>query len=134
MIALDTNVLVGFLTQDDPVRTELANTLVAQLSPQKPGFVSVVVVLETFWVLRKSYGFSKEDVLSALSDVCLVDEFEVENSALVQRAIASATSGADFADALIFESARRSGASELVTFDRKASQQLGATLLQSSPS
>jgi len=57
MIALDTNVLVRFLTQDDPGQGRLASTFIGSLTEANPGFVCREVLVELVWVLERSYGF-----------------------------------------------------------------------------
>lgn len=54
MIGLDTNVLVRFLTQDDPEQAHLASAAMAQLTQDRPGLICREVVIELVWVLEKS--------------------------------------------------------------------------------
>ena len=57
MIGLDTNVLLRYLTQDDPKQAERANNLIlSQCTLQEPGQISLVVLCELVWVLRGAYG------------------------------------------------------------------------------
>ena len=57
MIGLDTNVVVRYLTQDDAVQSAKAIELFERgLSEEQPGFVSVVAMVETAWVLELVYG------------------------------------------------------------------------------
>lgn len=46
MIGLDTNVLVRFLTQDEPRQSRIATQLIGSLTEEEPGFVSSVVLAE----------------------------------------------------------------------------------------
>jgi len=55
MIALDTNVLVRFLAQDDPDQGRMATDLIGGLTEQKRGFVAREVLVELVWVLERSY-------------------------------------------------------------------------------
>ncbi len=49
MIGLDTNVLVRYLTQDDPNQSKQANQIIdEQLTPGNPGFISSIVLIELF--------------------------------------------------------------------------------------
>lgn len=82
--------------------------------------MGVVTLIETYWVLRHTYGFDTKKVLEVLADVVAADEFVVENSTVVSRALEAATAGADLADALIAESARHAGCDRVMTFDRHA--------------
>ena len=53
MIGLDTNVLLRYLVQDDPVQAPRATEIVTRrLTQQEPGFVSLVTILEVVWVLK----------------------------------------------------------------------------------
>jgi predicted nucleic-acid-binding protein len=57
MIALDINVLVRYLVQDDPEQAALASRLIEDvLTPSEPGFVSLVVLAQTAWLLERVYG------------------------------------------------------------------------------
>jgi predicted nucleic-acid-binding protein len=48
MIGLDTNVLIRYLTQDDPVQSAKATEILERrLTPKTPGFISVVAMVET---------------------------------------------------------------------------------------
>ncbi|MGA1464036.1 MAG: PIN domain-containing protein, partial [Steroidobacteraceae bacterium] len=51
MIGLDTNVLVRYIMQDDPKQSPKASTLIESLSADHPGFISLVSVVELYWVL-----------------------------------------------------------------------------------
>ena len=56
MIGLDTNLLVRYFTQDDPVQSPIATDVMERrLTQDEPGFVSVVVIAETVWVLDRAY-------------------------------------------------------------------------------
>ena len=61
MIGLDTNILVRYLTGDDPIQSAKAREVFEQrLSARNPGFVSVVAMVETVWVLDRAYGFAAQ--------------------------------------------------------------------------
>ncbi len=130
MIAIDTNVLVRHLTEDDPAQTAVARRFLARLSPDEPGFVSIVVLAELYWVLRRGRSkLSADRALSALEIILDTPELEVEDEESVSRSLERARAGADFADALIADAAELYGCSETVTFDRGAATSLGWRLL-----
>ena len=54
MIGLDTNVIVRHLADDDPIQSPIAHTCFENLSPDDPGFISIVTMVEVHWVLRQS--------------------------------------------------------------------------------
>jgi predicted nucleic-acid-binding protein len=55
MTGLDTTVVIRFMMQDDPVQSPLATSLFDSFTAEDPGFVSLVTLAETVWVLRSSY-------------------------------------------------------------------------------
>ncbi len=66
MIGLDTNVLVRYIMQDDPVQSARATTLIESLDAAHPGFVALVSIVELYGVLTSCYGLSDAQVASAL--------------------------------------------------------------------
>lgn len=129
MIALDTNVVVRYLVQDDAAQCELADELFDQLDPQNPGFVPLVVVAEIAWVLGRSYRLPPEAVHRHLEELLASDDLDFEDAETVWRALLRAKGGADFADALIADTADLVGCEEIVTFDRRAAEHAGMRLL-----
>lgn len=125
MIGLDTNVLVRFLVQDDPGQSERANTLVATLSPETPGFVSTTALVETYWVLTRAYKRDKDDVVGALGELVNNASIVTQDHDVAVRALGLTADGADFADAVIAESCRRAGCKSVASFDKRAVTALG---------
>jgi predicted nucleic-acid-binding protein len=67
MTGLDTNILVRYLTQDDSIQSPLATRIVEKrLSAVSPGFLSVVAMVETVWVLDRAYGFAPTEIADAI--------------------------------------------------------------------
>ena len=67
MIGLDTNILVRYLAQDDPVQSPLATDIVEfRLTEENPGFISIVAMVETVWVLDRAYGLADDEIAAAL--------------------------------------------------------------------
>ncbi len=62
MIGLDTNVLVRYLAQDDQEQSALATQVLESLDEAERGFVSLVVLVELQWVLRRAYRMSASEV------------------------------------------------------------------------
>lgn len=120
MIGLDTNVLVRFLTQDDPVQGPIATRLMAGLNAQAPGFLGREVLVELVWVLERAYGYGRAEVAAALEGLLAAPEIVVEQTqdagAALQR---YREGGAGFADLMIVAAARRAGAGRVVTFERR---------------
>lgn len=125
MIGLDTDVIVRLLVADDATQHAAARRIVSGLTPDRPGFMSMVTVVEVAWVLGRSYAVPATQLHDLLDELTGVSNLRIERTHLVGRAITRARAGADFADALIGEIAHDAGCSEVVTFDRRAAQRLG---------
>ena len=131
MIGLDANILVRHLAQDDPVQSPKATELIEQqLSDADPGFVSVVAMVETAWVLERAYGLSGPDIAAAIERVLQADVIMVESEQEVFTAMIALKQGrGSFADALIGALGVSAGCSHTLTFDRKALRLAGFELL-----
>ncbi len=130
MIALDTNVLVRFLVDDDAVQSRAARALIAELSPEAPGFVCREVLVELVWVLERAYGFSRDRIASVLEILFGTPALRIEVADdVIRAAFGYRRGGAEFADRMIAAAARRAGAAALYTFDRQAARLENATLL-----
>lgn len=130
MIALDTNLLVRFLVQDDPEQARLATDLIEQLTDDASGFVSREVLIELVWVLERAYRLGRTEIATALDGLLATTELQIEGADQVGPALELyRNEGFGFADLMIAAAARRVGASELVTFDRKAARLPGVRLL-----
>ena len=130
MIALDTNVLVRYLVNDDVRQAAVARALLSELTIERPGFVCREVVVELVWVLQRAYGFSRGRIAGVLDELVATRELVFEAGGDAARAAYMyRQSGAGFADLMIAAAAERAGAYPLYTFDRRASQIDGTVLL-----
>jgi predicted nucleic-acid-binding protein len=122
MIGLDTNILVRYLTQDDPVQSRQATDLIEhRLTEEEPGFVSVVAMAETVWVLERAYRFSDDDIAAAIERTLQIGVLVVDSEQEVFAAIMALRQGhGSFGDALIGALGARAGCSRTLTFDQKA--------------
>ena len=135
MIALDTNVLVRFLVNDDPHQSATARTLLAELTADRPGFVGREVAVELSWVLERAYGFSRDRIATVLGQLAGAEELQLEAADdVIRSAEGYRRGGAGFSDRMIVAAARRAGADVLHTFDRRAARLPGAVLLAETPS
>ena len=121
MNGIDTNVLVRYLVEDDPIQSRRAaawiNTIAAEADRC---FVSAIVLCELAWVLRGAYKVSKDDLLRVLDQVLATSQFVVGDKDVVRRAVALYRAGrADFADYVIGALHREAGCAKTVTFDRR---------------
>ena len=124
MIGVDTNVLVRVLAADDPVQTPRATRFLRdRCSPEEPGFVNCVVIIELLWVLENAYRFRREDIVLALEGLIGNTNLAIEFREQVQRAVrAYKTSNCDLVDALIGEINLARGCEATATFDRRAAK------------
>jgi predicted nucleic-acid-binding protein len=131
MIGLDTNILVRYLTQDDPVQSaKAAEILERRLTEKNPGFVSIVAMVETVWVLDRAYFLTAREIATAIERLLQVEVLAIEKEQEVFTAMVALKQGhGSFADALIAELGARVGCTRTLTFDRKATRLPGFELI-----
>jgi predicted nucleic-acid-binding protein len=116
--------------QDDPEQARLATEVIDQLSDAVPGFISREVLVELVWVLERAYRLGRAEIAGALDGLLASTELVIEGADEVGPALELyRNDGFGFADLMIAAAARRVGARELVTFDRKAARLPGVRLL-----
>ncbi len=128
MIGLDTNVLVRYVVQDDPLQSRAATDVIEGLGEDRPGFVSLVVVVELYWVLRRAYQVPADQTAQVIRTLLDSVEIAVQESDSVRRALERLPNG-DFTDALIVDLGKSAGCEHTVTFDRGAARLSGMRLL-----
>ena len=112
MLAVDTNVIVRLLVQDDPGQYQRARDIFGQASL----FLTKTVLLEAAWVLRYGYRLQAAEVMTALEALISLPNLHLEAETEVRQAIAWHRDGMDFADALHLAASSR--ATAFLTFDR----------------
>jgi predicted nucleic-acid-binding protein len=122
MTGLDANILVRYFTQDDPVQAALATEVIEQrLSEDEPGFISIVSMAETVWVLDRHYRFDRERIAAAIEFALRTDVLVVESEPEVFTAmVALRERRGEFADALIAALCAKAGCSRILSFDAGA--------------
>lgn len=113
MIAVDTNVVVRLLIEDDPDQARQARRVFAA----EEVFVADTVVLETTWVLSYSYKLDSAAIVAGLRRLFGLPNVHLRDAAAVALALEWHEGGLDFADA--FHLAQAAHCSRLVTFDRR---------------
>ncbi len=113
MRAIDTNVIVRYLTSDHPEQSPQARALI----DSDDVFVCTTVLLETEWVLRAAYGYPSAQVGAALRAFAGLPQVILEDPALAATALDWMARGMDFADALHL--AKAEGCAAFVSFDRR---------------
>jgi predicted nucleic-acid-binding protein len=112
MRAVDTNIVVRYLTGDDPA--QFARAVGAMEGGET--FLGLTVLLETEWVLRSVYRYRSSRVVEALRSLAGLRTVTLEEEATVSIALLWLERGLDFADALHL--ARAQSCEAFVTFDR----------------
>lgn len=132
MIALDTNVLLRLLVNDDPKQARQAQTVVDRALDLGEGILLPDVVLcEVEWVLSSAFGLSRAAIAQTLSRLVQGPEFTFANRAVVGEALENYQRGkAEFSDYLIGAAATAAGAATTFTFDRDLRSSDDFTLLQ----
>jgi predicted nucleic-acid-binding protein len=130
MIGLDTNLIIRYLAQDDPVQSPKATYVFEQrLTEQEPGFISVVAIVKTAWALERVYSLAGGDIAAAIERMLQVDVLVVESEQEVFTAMIALKEGrGSFADALIGALCAKAGCVCALTFDQKASRLPGFEL------
>ena len=113
MLAIDTNIVVRYLTADHPGQSPKAKALI----DGEDVFVCTTVLLETEWVLRSVYGFTGAQVAKALAAFAGLPRVTLEDAALAAKALDWTLKGMDFADALHL--AKGQECDGFVSFDRR---------------
>jgi predicted nucleic-acid-binding protein len=122
MLGVDTNVLIRYLVRDDQPQYEKARRLIdREVSNGEPVLVSLLVLLETEWVLRSRYELPKSDIVGVFSALLDTADLSFEDEPSIEHAVYSwKDSTADFADCLINARNRRLGCRATATFDGRA--------------
>jgi predicted nucleic-acid-binding protein len=128
---LDTNLLVRYLTQDDPAQARRANEWMdGALSQGEKCFLNQIVLSELIWVLRGAYEYGKDDLVMVLEKLLATAQFVVEDRDLVLEALADFLQGSgDFPDYLIGRRNKENGCTSTGTFDRDLKKSPLFTLL-----
>ena len=122
MLGLDTNVLVRFLVRDHEAQLERARRLIKrEIGAQEKVLISLLVLLETEWVLRSRYSLQKNQIMDAVSGLLDAADLEFEDEPTIEEALYHwKDSDADFADCLMGARNRRLGCRATTTFDARA--------------
>lgn len=113
MLAIDTNIVVRYLTADHPEQSPKAKALIGS----EDVFLCTTVLLETEWVLRSVYGFTSVQIAKSLTAFAGLPRVTLEDAALTAKALGWTLQGMDFADALHLAKAQECDG--FVSFDRR---------------
>jgi predicted nucleic-acid-binding protein len=122
MLGIDTNAVIRLIVSDDAEQTRRARKIVERtLSHDEPVLVSLLVLLESEWVLRSRYGFNREALLSIFRALLEARELSFEDEPALEEALFYwKDSACGFSDCLITAHNRQMGCRATATFDGKA--------------
>jgi len=115
-ITADTNILLRVLVRDDAAQARAASRILREAELIA---LPLACLCELVWVLRRVYGFQRDDILLALQTVLEVENVAV-NRAAADAGVANLRNGGDFADGVIAWDGAWLGGESFVSFDRKA--------------
>lgn len=127
MTGIDTNILVRYITHDDPEQYRAARTfLESNCTREEPGSVNVVVLCELAWVLTSAYDATDEELASIIDQLLRTHQLRIERRDQVRSALTQfKREAAGFADCLLGQINREVGCDETVTFDQDAAEMEG---------
>jgi len=134
LIGIDTNVLVRYITQDDKLQSGIVTEFIENycLNGNKI-FVNHIVICELVWVLKKCYKSSKPETINVIEHILQISQFSTEIVQIIWQALSDYKKGfADFADYVVSRTNIFNHCDETVTFDQKAGQSKGFSLLVAS--
>ena len=129
MLAVEPNVLLRLLV-DDPQAHGRCDRARARVKDGERVYVPFVAVIEAIWVLRKSYRFSKKEILTVFEQLLANERYQIANGKVFGDALTSYSSvNVDFADCAIHAEAQQEGVG-LLTFERKLERLSGVGILR----
>ena len=131
MRALDTSVLVRFVTNDDASQAEVVERLFAECHRNREHlFVSTPVMCELVWVLKNGLRQTRAEIVKVIDGLIEDGLFQIEHAPVVNAALDRYRKGkADFADYLIGQLGSHAGCRDTVTFDKALKNARGFTIL-----
>lgn len=119
MKAVDTNIVVRYVTDDDPVQSPIATRVLSE-----PCYVSDTVLLETAWLLSSPYGFGRTLLAATLADLIRLPTITLSDPAWIAWAIERFARGADLADMIHLVNARHMDA--FISFEKRLGRLAGS--------
>jgi predicted nucleic-acid-binding protein len=119
MIAADTNLLLRYFVRDDDAQAEAVTQWLGQRTADDPVFISMIVLCQMVWTLRRQYRYPPDRVQDLLVAMLETEEFVLEDEAAIS-AIMSSGRKTDLSDEFIAHVSRRAGCRATITFDQHA--------------
>ena len=130
MTGLDTNLLLRYFLDDDPVQSPKARRIMKSLGSSELGWIALPAIIEFVWVLKSKNRAQRMTIAATLDRLLAQDTVVVEQAEVVSEAVRRFRfSRADFADCLIAASAQAADCSRTLTFDHVAAHDAGMELV-----
>lgn len=131
MKGLDTNILVRYFVQDDPLQGEKATQFIEKaVAEGEICFINNIVLCELVWVLESAYGYSKEEIADLMEKILRTSMFNFESKDAAWWSLREyKKSKADFSDCLISRQNKNYGCSKTVSFDKGVKRVDGFVIL-----
>lgn len=129
MIGLDTNVIIRFLTQDEPKQAEIINKLIDKaINNNEVFWISQLTLCETVWVLERAYKISKKELVNILGKILKTNELKLERSEVIHKALDDyiKSKNVRFVDCLIGQSNQNFDCIFTYTFDKDTAKDLAS--------
>jgi len=126
MRAVDTNLLIRLITDDDEAQARTAEGFIAS-----GAWISHIILAEATWVLASAFDLSRAKIAEAVDMLLNHNALAIQDSEVVVAALAHFReyAGVEFSDCLALETARRAGHLPFGTFDRRFSRLPGVQRL-----
>lgn len=120
-VVIDTNLLVRYLTEDEPVKAKAVDKLLNKaMHGELKIIIPSIVIAELTWVLESFYEMEEEKISELIEAIINTHGIEVTDKALINSALKNyRTKKIDLIDAWIIEFAREKGVKIIYTFDAK---------------
>ena len=124
MIGLDTNILIRYIVQDEPLQSRKAVKFIEQeCSDESSVFINAIILCELVWVLESGYEYSREEISIVLEKILRTRQFYIADTHILWQALSDYQhKGVDFSDSYIAHYNIHSGCKTTITFDKKASR------------
>lgn len=123
MIGIDTNVLLRMMLADDESQLRAVRRLLSSRSVAAPAFISLLVVAEASWVLKRTYRTQNSDIAGAFLQLMASPEFFFEEENFLASLFREFPAGqTDISDHIVSFLSKRAGCAKTYTFDQGAAR------------
>jgi predicted nucleic acid-binding protein len=117
---IDANVIIRFLTHDEPAQAARCDALFQRVSAKRETVeLSEIVVADVVWTLHSHYRLPKEQIREFVSTLLIQPTVQLPDKARILEALSLfANENVDFSDALMATHLKSHGIEEIYSYDR----------------